>query len=196
MKWLDNRKAAQRLALLNDRDYFRFSDTTKLVEMQQELLKWLLPSDKSLTGPYLNDEQFDKRSFLSDAENLAEGGIPFEIERLQIIFNKLEIRKPQVAQSIDEKHYTVTVDNKEYPIYSETDLSSGIFWGLSALGTIKIINDILVNNQKQERAYLLYPGGNDQILVILTASELELLCSFGKEKPYDQERMQKELDAR
>ncbi|MCA9327074.1 hypothetical protein KDA14_00940, partial [Candidatus Saccharibacteria bacterium] len=89
--------------------------------------------------------------------------------------------------------YTVKINRKKYVAYTQKDIDSYAFWTYASFCLQEIANDLLVAAGKKERLYLLYPGENYSIAVVLTPEELDLLTSWGKEVPYSEQRALEEF---
>ena len=88
---------------------------------------------------------------------------------------------------------TLTVGTKTYTAYAAAEMKNGLFWATSSHCLITILNDLLVAGGHDERTYILYPGQNESICIILTPAEKDLLVSWGKEAPMGEEELRSEL---
>ena len=114
------------------------------------------------------------RFYFADAERLAEGGVAEFIESLQPFLGRLGV-KPSVADNWGDHDYTITLDGKEYLIWSVKELKEhGNVWGLATVRTFEIINNLLAEQDTTERLFALQ-GGNDLGAIFLTDQMKQLL---------------------
>jgi hypothetical protein len=188
--------ATARFEQLKELDYFRFMLPADIESHKPDLLEWLRPSNRAMTGPLSNDTKYvrgvvefseDNRSISVDGENLAEGDIQKTIEAMQI-FKQLDIH-PVIKSDLntDDHTYGLVVDGKSYRAYGHEQVESRMFWGTATLCLQVIVNDLLEAAGLNDRLYTLYTGGNEGLAVVLTPDQRDLLLSFGKEQPSDEQ---------
>lgn len=127
------------------------------------------------------------RWFMTDAEDLAEGGVAEFLAGLATPLQALGAAFGSVAEGIfdDSRGQTVIVDGVEETIWTADEAKAGEVWSISTVRTYALVNARLAAAGSPERLYAVN-GGNDLQAVFLTerlatalAKELE-----PRDRPY------------
>lgn len=143
------------IAKLDGQGFYRYTMVLKKGHAKSEALKY----------HYLYGEDTG-RAYVSDAEDLAEGGIVKFLDDVRPFLEKQGAGQFHASEEIAPNRYVVTLDGQAYLIYDEQGMQ-GDFWTLSSDQAINLLNLLLEKAKSHERAYALY-GGNDLQVVFLT----------------------------
>lgn len=151
--------------------YYMYVDAAKVEEVKAEAMN---------TG-YIFGGEDTKRDYMSDAEDLAEGGIGDFFETIKPFLATQNVKLVVSDENFSDKGYKIKVNGIEYEIYSEQESQAANVWELTANRSFAIINDSLIKAGSLERIYILY-GGNDLRAIFLT-EDMYKLISESKELP-------------
>ncbi len=162
---------------LQSMNFYQYTEPGKLAEVKAEAAKYQF---LFYDGTH--------RGFFADAENLAEGGVGAFLSEIQPFLDRLRVDAPEVDEEFEMSGgYRITVNGKNYVVYTREQLKTAEFWDLSHDKTAEILNDLLAAAGSEERAYKLY-GGNDAQIVFMTAAMYEVIKRSGlfdeKEMPF------------
>jgi hypothetical protein len=131
------------------------------------------------------------RLFMSDAENLAEGGIGEFIREIEPFLAAQGVHLPEIEDEVSEKGYVVQVDGVAHKIYDEAEFKRdcsgeqpGLMWGLSSVRGFGIVNELLDAAGSQERVYAVN-GGNDLFAFFLSPALFKLITEHPNASPKD-----------
>jgi hypothetical protein len=117
------------------------------------------------------------RAFDADAERLAEGGVSDLLDYLRPALKKEGCELGVIEETYDaHQGYTVTVGDERHTMWTEAEASKS--WELTTKRTAALINQSLERVGSEERVHLLH-GGEDAVLVLLTAAMRDLIATSG-----------------
>ena len=125
---------------------------------------------------------YDRRIYMADAEDLAEGSVCSMIEEMRIVLKREGVHLHSLRNDLDEDgdSYRVFINGESYEIYDENraEYSS---WCWAHRRTLEILNDLLAAAGSKERAYAL-SAGNQAMVALLTQKLYQYLLTL----PFDE----------
>lgn len=152
------------LSKLEALGYYKFIEKTEIDRVKAESLK----------AGYIFGWEESARDYMSDAEDLAEGGIGEFLETIRPFLEKQNIELNVGNEDFSDKGYIIEINGFKYEIYSEDELNSEDLWELSTNRSFAIVNKLLTEANSNERIYILY-GGNDLRAIFLTDEMYKLI---------------------
>jgi hypothetical protein len=155
------------ISSMEKKGYYRYIDSSQVSKVKNE----------SLDAGYIFGWEESGRDFSSDAESLAEGGIPDFYNDIRDFLRKQNVEINVKNESFSSKGYTLNVNGSTYKIYDENEMESKNIWELSTVRGFAIINKLLKDAGSDEQLYMLY-GGNDLRAVFLTEEMYQLIVGY------------------
>lgn len=169
----------------NDRSYgekliatgfLKYADHSKIESLKSQLLN---------NFAIYEDDNFKIVSI--DAEELAEFNFDFFLSQLNKLLEKRKIDLTVKLAEDYEKTNDLIINGERFNLYTKEEFENRVFWDSAARNFFRKINEILKNQNLDERFYLLY-GGNDLQAILLTDEQFSILSEYynadEKEKPY------------
>lgn len=122
-----------------------------------------------------------------DAEELSEFSFDFFLPQVNRILLKRGIKLEVQLTSDYETSNEVFINGQKIKLYTSQELESGAFWDSAPRSFFRRVNELLRENNIEEKFYLLY-GGNDLHTLLLTENEFNIISERYKddknEMPY------------
>ena len=158
---------------LEELGFFKYSDSGEATELKSAI------AERGWGGIFWDSG----RTFLADAEDLAEWGVASFLKDIRSFLEKQGIRPESIEESdVEEDAYKVTVNGKTHLIWSSEDFRKdssgeqpGLLWGIATARSFALINELLTGAGSDERIYAV-AGGNDLLGFFLTEEQYDLIC--------------------
>ena len=110
----------------------------------------------------------DKRLYVADAENLAEG-IAYAVKRLAPVLQREGVDLPSISDTRRDDRIGLAIGGRQYLVYDwpnrePVDLDT---WGLGHKRLVEIVSELLADAGSEERLYGM-SGSNDAHVILLT----------------------------
>jgi hypothetical protein len=116
-----------------------------------------------------NGVSADQRTYLADAEELAEGNVGGCIRAMEGVLRREGVELSTVEDDYGDERYRVIVNGVPHLIYERTGDRNQDTWATAHKRLVEIVNSLLAHAGSPERAYALYCGGNEGSVMLLTA---------------------------
>lgn len=134
----------------------------------------------------------DQRSYFADGEELAEGNVGVCIREMASVLEREAVELNTVEDDFGEERYRVVINGKPHLIYDRTGDPEQDGWTTAHKRLLEIVNSLLKDAGSQERAYALYCGGNEGLVMLLTPEMHEYIR--GRNELFDQQWMPRSAD--
>lgn len=149
---------------LDRSDFYKYMEPIKVERAQARVARTGDPFDFST-----------RRVYDIDAEELAEGGIADFFDDVRSFFTLAGIGPIGVKQNFTEAAYGLYVNDREYEIYTQSEMErEENLWLLVAQRTFSILDELLEKGKAEERTYLLATGDH---VIFLTPQQYQIIWS-------------------
>ncbi len=152
------------LETLESLGFYQYVAPEQIDDLKQEALA---------TG-YIFGWEGTARDYEADAENLAEGGVHEFLAKIAPFLTTQGVQIDSIEEHFRDTGYRITINGREYELYSGAELASANIWELTTTRAFGIVNTLLREAGSSERVFVLY-GGNDLHAVFLTTEMYEVL---------------------
>ncbi|MEC5394267.1 hypothetical protein [Bergeyella sp. RCAD1439] len=156
--------------------FLKYADHSKIENLKFQLLN---------NFAIYEDDYFKMVSI--DAEELAEFNFDFFLPQLNKLLEKRKIGLTVKLAEDYEKTNDLIINGERFNLYTKEEFENRVFWDSAARNFFRKINEILKNQNLDERFYLLY-GGNDLQAMLLTDEQFSIIAEYyntnEKERPY------------
>ena len=119
------------------------------------------------------------RSFIADAEDLAEGGVGSLLRDMKPFFKSIGLETGRTRDDSREESYDVWLGDRCYPILVKDDFrkaAKGLanLWGMAGFRTATLLNFLLRKHGRKEQACSV-SGGNEHWFLLITPEQHALL---------------------
>lgn len=149
--------------------FLKFVDASDMPELRKQLVE-------SVQHRYLDtgwDEDdgvsADQRSYFADGEELAEGNVGVCIREMAGVLEQEGVELATVEDDFGEERYRVVINGTSHLVYERTGVPEHNAWTTAHKRLLEIVNSLLKDAGSRERAYALYCGGNEGLVMLLTA---------------------------
>ena len=148
---------------LIDNGFLKYADSLRLDSLKKEIIESF----------NIYDEDNNKFAFI-DAEELSEFNFDFFMPELNKILLKRGLKIKIEKASDYEMSNDIFINGQEIKLYTKKELETEIFWDIAPRNFFKKVNDLLKENNIEEKFYLLYDG-NDLHTFLLTEKQFEII---------------------
>lgn len=165
---LDAPRAVERLEALG---WFRYvSEAARPVvrdQVLQSLQRLRIPEADWLEDEALPPSTSDRRIYMADAENLAEGGLHEVLLAMRDALSHEGVQLGEVVSDATPERYEVVIDGERFTVLgAHRDPQRD--WLTASQRTVEIVDTLLQRAGSTARLFAQTPGGNEGALLLLT----------------------------
>tara|TARA_B100000941_G_scaffold290551_1_gene272962 strand:+ start:13920 stop:14480 length:561 start_codon:yes stop_codon:yes gene_type:complete len=114
-----------------------------------------------------------------DAEELCEFSFESFVPLLNQKLSKEGLRLDVQTTNDYDSSFEIIINGRKVKLYTEKELSNGVFWESGPRNFFKIVNEILKEKHVSKKFYLLY-GGNDLHAIFLTEDQFKEMSKMNE----------------
>ena len=190
---LDARKVSAELEALG---WFRYvSEAARPVvrdQVEQSLARLGIPEAEWLEDEALPPSTSDRRIYMADAEELAEGNVHQVLLAMRDALAKENVHLGTVVSDASPQRYDLIVDGTRYAVFAPGGRND---WYEATCRLVEITNGLLIAAGAEARLYAQSPGGNEGAVMLLTPALHQSLKKLGVPKewlPQEEARLRKQ----
>ena len=160
-----NSALTQLLTTLDEQGYYRLASARDAKRHRDNLLDGGFHASSAVD----EGEPNLYRYFRADGEALAEFGFAKQTETIRPFLDQVGVPTPTIQDiPAQDCSYTVLFNGDTLTVYTQQHCDDEYISYRASVVYLEALNQLLANHNIPDRAYMLYPGGEDAIIAFLT----------------------------
>ncbi|RAG86879.1 hypothetical protein DN069_04285 [Streptacidiphilus pinicola] len=123
---------------------------------------------------------YQQVEFFADGETLAEGGVERFLREIAPVVERHGVRLSVESVPTDESEYAVLINGVRLTVRQDAEAAEPDPWTQATVRPLAVLNDLLAAaGASPVRAHVLYPGGNDTLLLLLDPRAVAAMRASG-----------------